>query len=69
MPAYALASIEWAWLLDPEAHTLEIYRRMGDRWLVEGTVAGEAPVVGAPFGERVVDLAALWQAAPAAPAP
>ncbi len=60
MPAYARETIEWAWLLDPHAHTVEVYRRMGDRWLVEQTIAGEAAIHAAPFGEIGVDLGALW---------
>ena len=60
MPAYARATIEWAWLLDPHAHTVEVYRRMGDRWLVEQTIAGEAAVHAAPFADIGVDLGALW---------
>jgi len=60
MRAYAAAGVQWAWLVDPLAHTLEIHRRAGDRWLVEDVRAGEADACAAPFDAAPLPLGRLW---------
>ena len=58
---YARASVGHAWLVDPLARTLEIYRLEQARWVVAGAFGGEETVTGAePFGALPLDLARWW---------
>jgi len=49
-----------AWLVNPEARTLEVYRREGERWLLVATHGGDALVRAEPFEAIEIDLLALW---------
>lgn len=61
MPLYARHEVEHVWLVDPEADTLEIYRRHGELWLLLGTHAGDVKVRAEPFAAIELDLASLWR--------
>jgi len=49
-----------AWLVDPDARTLEVLRLESGRWLLVASHAGSEAVRAEPFGEIELELAALW---------
>lgn len=60
MDVYARERVGHAWLVDPLAKLLEVWRLEGDKWLRLGTWRGEARVRAEPFDAVELDLAALW---------
>ena len=60
MPLYARHGVSHLWLIDPEAKTLEVYRREGELWLVLGTHADDARVRVEPFEALELELRRLW---------
>lgn len=62
LPIYARVRVDFAWLVDPDARTLEVFRREADRWLLSSTHAGEEKVRAEPFDAVELDLGALWLA-------
>jgi len=61
MPAYLRHGVGHAWLVDPEAHTLEVFRRTPEGWLLVLSAAGDEPVRAEPFDAIELDLGAFWQ--------
>ena len=57
---YAQAEVGHAWLIDPAARTLEVFRRDGSLWTRIGSWEGEARVRAEPFDAIELDLALLW---------
>ncbi len=57
---YAREGVGHAWLLDPVARTLEVFRLEGGRWVLHGVHGDEAPVRAEPFDALALDLASLW---------
>jgi len=68
MRVYARQAVEYLWLVDPLAHTLEIYRLEGGRWVVASTHGGADIVRAEPF-DTVEIAIGRWWLAPAPPAP
>lgn len=62
MPAYAAAAVAHAWLVDPIARTLEVFRREGARWLLLATSRDTGLVRAEPFEALDLELDALWRA-------
>jgi Uma2 family endonuclease len=60
MPIYARQRVGHAWLIDPLAHTLEVYRLDGGSWLVAQTLGGSEPVRAEPFDAIEIDLSRWW---------
>ena len=60
LPIYARAGVGNAWLVDPDARTLEVFRRDGEHWLLVSTHAGEQQVRAEPFAAVQLELGALW---------
>jgi Uma2 family endonuclease len=60
LPIYAAAGVGHVWLIDPALRTLEVYRRDGAHWVLEGTHADEARVRVVPFDAIELELAPLW---------
>jgi Uma2 family endonuclease len=60
LPIYTRVDVGHAWLVNPEARTLEVYRRSGEGWLLVGTHDGEAIVRAEPFAAIELDLLSLW---------
>lgn len=64
LPIYARERVGHAWLVDPDARTLEVLRLEGERWLILGVHSpeGEAPtpVRAEPFDAIELDLTALF---------
>ena len=63
LPLYASFEVAHAWLVDPEARTLEVFRLEGGRWMLAGTYDGTAEVRAEPFDAIVIELGALWEGA------
>lgn len=61
MPMYFRHEVAHAWLVDPEARTLQVYRRVTDGWLLATTAAGDDVVRAEPFEAVELDLALLWR--------
>lgn len=61
MPLYATHGVAHLWIVDPALHTLEVYRREGELWVVAGNYEGEDQVAAEPFTEAALDLGALWR--------
>jgi Uma2 family endonuclease len=60
MPVYAREGVRHLGLVDPVAHTLEIYRLEAGSWLVVGTHGGGDRVRAEPFDAIELELEALW---------
>jgi Uma2 family endonuclease len=58
--AYAEAGVEWAWLVDPLARTIEVQRSAGGGWLVEELFIGDEAVRAPPFDAVPLELRRLW---------
>jgi len=61
LPIYAAHGVAHVWLIDPIAHTLEVYT-LGDdaRWREVRMYEGDARVRAAPFEAIELDLGGLW---------
>lgn len=64
LPVYARESVKHAWLIDPRARTLEIYRLDAGRWVLVGTHADDEVVRAEPFDAIEFKLATLWDDLP-----
>jgi len=60
MPLYASFGVGYAWLVDPETHTLEAYAAAHGNWLPLGIFRGNDYVRIAPFDTITIHLADLW---------
>jgi len=60
MDVYARERVRHAWLVDPLAKLLEVWRLEGEKWLRLGTWEGDARVHGEPFEVFELELGALW---------
>lgn len=60
LPLYAKYGVAHAWLVDPEAHTLEAFELRESRWLLIATLQDDAAVRVAPFDAVEFSLADLW---------
>lgn len=66
----AREGVQWCWLIDPEAKTLEAYQLENGRWVELGTWSGEDTPRVTPFEAIELQLSALWslnEPAPSAP--
>jgi len=57
---YAREGVRHAWLIDPDAGTLEVLRLENRRWTILATHAGAEVVRAEPFTEIDIELQALW---------
>jgi Uma2 family endonuclease len=60
MPIYARERVEYLWLVDPIARTLEAFQLDKDRWSLFGTWRDDARVRAQPFTELELELGGLW---------
>ena len=60
LPIYATWNVGHAWLIDPEARTLEVYRLEAGHWLLLGAHADAARVRAEPFDAIEIELFRLW---------
>ncbi len=50
----------YAWFVDPDQRTLEVFRHEGARWTLLGAYVGDAAVRAEPFDAIDLDLTPLW---------
>jgi Uma2 family endonuclease len=62
MDVYGRQGIPWAWLVDPEARTLEAYRNDEATWRQVGAWRGPAIIQAPPFEDVALDFGRLWRA-------
>lgn len=67
LPRYAASGIDHAWLVDPLARGLEVYRLQNGHYLLLATHQGDAKVHAEPFDAVEIDLGALWLPTPPPP--
>lgn len=60
MDVYGRAGVAWAWLVDPSAQYIEVWRRVGDAWMLHGGAARETDARLPPFEAVPLDVAGLW---------
>jgi Uma2 family endonuclease len=60
MGIYQDAGVTYVWLIDPEAQTLECFRRDAPRWTLVLSARDDARVRAEPFDAIELDLALLW---------
>jgi len=60
MDVYAREGVLHAWLVDPLAKLLEVWRLEHEKWLRVGTWTGEAFLRAEPFDAIELELEALW---------
>ncbi|MBI5499962.1 MAG: Uma2 family endonuclease [Deltaproteobacteria bacterium] len=61
---YARESVAHAWLVDPLARTLEVYRLERGRWVVVDAYGGDECVRAEPFASVELPLGRLWLPSP-----
>ena len=57
---YARESVAHLWLVDPIAHTLEVFELINGRWTDCGVYTDDARVRAVPFDAIELDLGLLW---------
>jgi Uma2 family endonuclease len=60
LPIYAQTKVSHAWIIDPGARTLEVFRLEGERWSLLATHGDEQRVRAEPFDAIELDLSLLW---------
>ncbi|MBL8259493.1 MAG: Uma2 family endonuclease [Candidatus Competibacteraceae bacterium] len=60
LPLYARHGVAHAWLIDPEAQTLEAFALREDDWLLLGAFKDDDPIQIPPFVAISFSLAELW---------
>lgn len=60
MNLYHRHGVEWAWLCDPDARTLEVYQRHRAGWVRIGAFEGDDKVRAAPFDAVEVEMGRWW---------
>jgi len=60
MRIYARDGVERVWLVDPLAHTLEVFRLDTGRWILASVHGGDEVVHPEPFGAVALRLDRWW---------
>ena len=60
MPLYAQYGVQYFWLIDPLAKTLDIFSNKSGTWVVEGFFSNDDKVRAEPFKEVEIELSNLW---------
>lgn len=60
LPVYAREGVRHVWLVDPQLHTLEVFRLEGSRYTLLAVYAGSARVRAEPFEALELELGVLW---------
>lgn len=58
---YARSRVEWLWLVDPAAHTLEVLHLAGEFWQEVQLFSGNERVEALPFESLLLDLELWWE--------
>jgi Uma2 family endonuclease len=62
LPLYARQGVDFAWIIDPQAQTLEVLKRQQQSWLLLSTFVGTDIANPAPFDALPFALGQLWDA-------
>jgi len=65
LPVYARHGVQYVWLIDPIARTLEVLRLESDRWMLAGNYGGDDVVRAEPFEAVEIRLVTMWVDPPA----
>jgi len=60
VPKYARNGVEFVWIVDPIAHTLEVYRLTGEHYVLLDTHEGDERARIEPFEAIELDLSLIW---------
>lgn len=60
MPLYAHYGVAFLWLVDPLAHTLEVFELNEKHWTILDSYKDDAEVCAPPFTDMTICLADLW---------
>ncbi|HZI07657.1 MAG TPA: Uma2 family endonuclease [Archangium sp.] len=60
LEVYHQEGVSHAWLVDPRAHTLEVYRRGKKGWRLSARHGGEEAIRAEPFDAEPLELGLLW---------
>lgn len=60
LPRYGEAGVRWAWIVDPDLETVEVYRRDEQGWVMITSVMGDAPARLPPFDSMALALGRVW---------
>ena len=60
MPVYASNGVEYLWLVDPLAKTMETYTLSGGQWTLTGSFKDDDKVSIVPFDAVELELSELW---------
>ncbi len=66
LDVYYRAEVEWAWIVDPNAETIEVFRWGEEGWIRKASADGREVVHLDPFAEADLDLDAIWPPEPSA---
>lgn len=61
---YHRSDIAWYWIIDPLAHTVEVFRHTPEGYLLDSTFAGHVPAGMPPFDAEEIDLSDWWSEGP-----
>lgn len=64
LPVYAAHEVANAWLVDPEARTLQVFRLENARWSMIAVFGGNEIACAEPFEAIDIDLPSIWGAEP-----
>lgn len=59
---YATFGVDYCWLVDPDARTLEVLALTQGKWLIAATFKDDEKVTAPPFEAHSFDLNVLWPA-------
>ncbi|MEL6748284.1 MAG: Uma2 family endonuclease [Pseudomonadota bacterium] len=60
LTVYANAGVGFAWYINPDARTLEVFRLENGRWMIDAALKDAEPVAAAPFQAHNFKLDVLW---------
>ncbi len=60
MPRYREAGVQWAWLIDPVARRVDVFKAGDGEWLEAGSHEGPGLVRLAPFDALALDAGLWW---------
>jgi Uma2 family endonuclease len=60
LPIYATEGVKHVWIIEPARRTLEVFRLVGQDWLLLGVHKDDDRVRAEPFEAIELDLALLW---------
>ncbi len=64
MAIYAEVGVPFAWIVDPIAHTVEVFELVDGRWTIAQTAAGDVTAALPPFADTPFDLGPWWGSPP-----